>query len=124
MYNLPSLFSSSPQPQVCLGTRGFWGLSRLTLKLEQLHTHWYVVGASGSGKSKYLQHLLQQLIVAGAGCGVIDPHSDLASDLIAQLASYPPHKPWLASPAHRKRIVYLDPSRTDVVVPVNLLRNS
>jgi hypothetical protein len=83
-----------------------------------------VVGASGSGKSKYLQHLLHQLIVAGTGCGVIDPHSDLASDLIAQLACYPRHKPWLAVPAHRQRIVYLDPSRTDVVVPVNLLRNS
>src|SRR6476646_7238120 len=116
MHNLPSFFSSSAQPHVCLGTRGFWGLARLTLKLEQLHTHLYVVGASGSGKSKYLQHLLHQLIVAGAGCGVIDPHSDLASDLIAQLASYPRAKPWLSDPVQRKRIIYLDPSRSDLVV--------
>jgi hypothetical protein len=124
MLNPLSLFSSSSKPQVCLGTHGLWGLSRLAVKLEQLHTHLYLVGASGSGKSKYLQHLLYHLIVAGSGCGVIDPHSDLASDLIAQLASYPRHRPWLSDPAQRKRVVYLDPSRTDVVVPVNLLRNS
>lgn len=124
MLNPLSLLSSSPQPQVSLGTRGFLGLSRLTVALEQLQTHLYLVGASGSGKSKYLQHLLYQLILGGAGCGVIDPHSDLASDLIARLACYPRHNPWLASPVNRRRVIYLDPSRTDVVVPVNLLRNS
>src|SRR5688572_7907816 len=124
MLNSLSLFSSYPKQQLCLGTRGWLGLSRLVVDIAQLHSHLYLVGASGSGKSKYLQHLLYQLTIAGLGCGVIDPHSDLASDLIGQLAAYPRHKPWLSDPAQRKRIVYLDPSRTDVVVPVNLLRNS
>src|SRR5688572_10470397 len=123
MRKLSSFFSSPSKQQVCLGTRGIFGLSRLRVNLEQLHTHLYLVGASGSGKSKYLQHLLYQLTIAGAGCGVIDPHSDLASDLIAQLASYPRGKPWLSDSARRQRVVYLDPSRTDLVVPVNLLRS-
>jgi hypothetical protein len=86
--------------------------------------HCYVVGATGTGKSKYLQHLLVHLITAGTGCGVIDPHSDLAHDLIAHLASYPKHKPWLADPTNRQRVVYLDPARTDHVVPVNLLKQA
>jgi hypothetical protein len=124
MFTLRSLLSPSPSPQVCLGTRGLFGLSRLHLRLDQLRTHLYLVGASGSGKSKFLQHLLFHLTTAGSGCGLIDPHSDLANDLIAQLASYPKQKTWLSVPANRKRMVYLDPARTDVVVPVNLLKNS
>ncbi len=117
-------FSSQPKQQVSLGTRGLFGLASLNLPIDQLRTHLYLVGASGAGKSKYLQHILFHLVTVGTGCGVIDPHSDLASDLIAQLASYPIHKPWLSDAANRNRVVYLDPSRTDIVVPVNLLKNS
>lgn len=124
MFSLRSLFSSPRKPQMCLGTRGLFGLSSLSLPFDQLRTHLYLVGASGAGKSKYLQHILSHLITVGTGCGVIDPHSDLAGDLIAQLASYPIHKPWLSDSANRKRVIYLDPSRTDIVVPVNLLKNS
>jgi hypothetical protein len=124
MLNLRSVFSSPSKKQVCLGTRGLFGLSRLAVDINHLRIHLYLVGASGSGKSKYLQHLLFHLISSGSGCGVIDPHSDLASDLIAQLASYPKQKPWLSDPNNRKRVVYLDPSRSDVVVPINLLKNS
>ena len=111
-------------PQICLGTQGLLGLFHLTISLERLRTHLYIVGQSGQGKSKLLQHLLYQIATAGWGCGVIDPHSDLASDLIGQLASYPVSKPWLSEPANRKRVIYLDPARTDSVVPVNLLKNS
>jgi hypothetical protein len=124
MFNLRSFFSAPAPPHVCLGTRGWWGLSRLMLPLAQWCMHLYVVGSTGTGKSKYLQYLLVHLITAGYGCGVIDPHSDLANDLIAHLAAYPKHRPWLADPANRQRVVYLDPARTDVVVPVNLLKQS
>jgi hypothetical protein len=124
MFNPISIFSSPPKQQVCLGTWGLFGLSRLNLDFEQLRTHLYLVGASGSGKSKYLQHILFHLATAGWGCGVIDPHSDLANSLIAQLASSPKHKPWLSNPANRRRVIYVEPSRTDIVVPVNPLKNS
>jgi len=115
---------AAQKPRVSLGRRGPFGLFPLMLALSQLHTHAYLVGASGTGKSKYLQHLLFHLATAGWGCGVIDPHSDLANDFIAQLASYPKPNPWLNQPANRRRVVYLDPARTDIVVPVNLLKNS
>jgi len=124
MFKQWSWFSAPVQPQVCLGTRGPFGLFSLTLPLSDLRTHLYVVGASGTGKSKYLEHLLIHLVTAGYGCGVIDPHSDLANDLIAHLASYPKHRPWLADPTNRQRVVYLDPARTDSVVPVNLLKRT
>jgi len=43
--------------------------------------HFYVVGASGTGKSKFLEFLIRQDIVKGNGFGVIDPHGDLIEDI-------------------------------------------
>ena len=40
------------------------------------------------GKSKLLEHTLFQDITQGKGCGLLDPHSDLASDTLRYLASW------------------------------------
>lgn len=120
---LQSLIAGHPKPQVVLGTHGFFGLSRVNLDLATFNSHLYVVGASGQGKSKFLQQLLFQLAVTGSGCGVFDPHADLASDLLAELASYPTPA-WLSDQKNRERVIYLDPSRTDYLIPCNILKSS
>jgi hypothetical protein len=124
MLGLPWLSSlgRSPPKQVVLGRHG-WFNQPVPLDLATFNSHVYVVGASGQGKSKFLQQLLFQLAVLGHGCGVFDPHADLASDLLAQLASYPTPA-WLSHPANRDRVIYLDPSRTDYLIPCNILKSS
>ena len=52
---------------------------------SERETHTYVVGITGKGKSKLLEHILYQDIIAGRGCGVLDPHSDLIEDLLKYL---------------------------------------
>ncbi len=44
-------------------------------------THFYVIGSSGTGKTKFLEYLIQQDIQSGRGFGVIDPHGDLIEDV-------------------------------------------
>ena len=44
-------------------------------------THLYVIGATGAGKTKFLEFLIQQDIENGNGFGVIDPHGDLVEDI-------------------------------------------
>jgi hypothetical protein len=112
-----------PHTKLCLGARDRLGLWPVHLSLKRFNSHMYVVGASGQGKSKFLQHVLFELATKGHGCGVFDPHSDLASDLLSQLAAHPQKKPWLYYPANRQRILYLDPSRSDYIVPCNILKN-
>lgn len=99
-----------------LGTTGLFGLSRLRVAESDRQTHTYVVGITGKGKSKLLEHILFQDIVSGRGCGVLDPHSDLVGDLLQYLHSHPEK----ASP-HMERIIYVDPSRRDHLVPFNVL---
>ena len=99
-----------------LGTTGLFGLSRLRVAESDRQTHTYVVGITGKGKSKLLEHILFQDIVSGRGCGVLDPHSDLVEDLLQYLHSHPEK----ASP-HMDRIIYVDPARRDHLVPFNVL---
>ncbi|MDI6860357.1 MAG: DUF87 domain-containing protein, partial [Methanocellales archaeon] len=49
-------------------------------------THFYVIGATGTGKTKFLEFLIQQDIEKGNGFGVIDPHGDLIEDIKGFLA--------------------------------------
>src|SRR3954469_24151155 len=84
----------------------------IQLNLNTFNSHLYVVGTSGQGKSKFLQSVLYQLATNSTwGCGLIDPHADLAKDLLAQLASCPPDQPFLRNPTNLKRVVYIDPAR-------------
>ena len=76
-----------------IGAQDWFGFLPLSVSLRKFNTHLYVVGQSGQGKSKFLQHLLHQLASSPWGCGLFDPHSDLASDLLAQLASHPSSRP-------------------------------
>jgi hypothetical protein len=75
----------------------------------------YVVGKTKKGKSKFLEHLTTQLIQAGEGCGLLDPHADLADDLLAAL------KAPIEDGGLGRRIVYFDPSRKDYLLPFNVL---
>lgn len=84
---------------------------------EQRGRHLYVVGASGTGKTKFLESLIRQDILAWAKsrCGmvVIDPHGELVDSLMGWLACQGlTHLP----------IVPIDLRRGDWVVAYNLLR--
>src|SRR5579864_2082387 len=49
---------------------------------EERERHLYIVGKSGSGKSTFLFNLAMSDIWAGEGVAVIDPHGDLALDIL------------------------------------------
>ena len=45
-------------------------------------THLQVVGASGTGKTKFLEHLIREDILAGNGFCLLDPTGNLYHDLL------------------------------------------
>jgi hypothetical protein len=50
------------------------------------NSHFYVIGSTGVGKSKFLEYLIMQDILEGRGVGVVDPHGDLIEHLKGYLA--------------------------------------
>jgi len=65
--------------------------------------HMHVIGASGSGKSKFLEWIIRQDIENRQGFCLIDPHGDLYRDIV----NYSAHHPLLT---RELGIILLDPS--------------
>jgi hypothetical protein len=72
--------------------------------------HFYIIGQTGTGKSKFLTNLIAQDIRSGAGVCFIDPHG---TDLDEVLGIIPSER--------EKDVIYFDPSRMDRVVGLNML---
>jgi hypothetical protein len=72
--------------------------------------HLYLVGQTGTGKSTLLSTLAAQDLAAGRGLGVIDPHGDLARQVLA-----------LVPPERAGEVLYFNPADTDYPVGFNLL---
>jgi hypothetical protein len=56
---------------------------RFGIKRDDRRYHMHVVGKTGMGKSTLLQTLIAADIRAGNGLALIDPHGDLAGDVLA-----------------------------------------
>ena len=85
------------------------------IKESDRSVHIYIVGASGTGKSKFLEFLIRQDIHKGNGFGVIDPHGDLVEDVKAYLAFNLPKEEL------EERVVLFDPTDDEYTVAFNPL---
>jgi len=72
--------------------------------------HLYIIGQTGTGKSKFMTNTIIQDIQSGAGVCMIDPHG---TDIEEVLGAMPPER--------AKDVIYFDPSRMDRVVGLNML---
>ncbi|MGE5271710.1 MAG: helicase HerA domain-containing protein [Thiohalocapsa sp.] len=80
------------------------------ITVDDRRRHLYVLGKSGSGKSTLLRNMAAQDIAAGRGLMLLDPHGDLADELL----DYIP--PWRMAD-----VVYLDPADLAHPIGFNLL---
>jgi hypothetical protein len=93
-------------------TSWIMGHHEVALSEKQRATHTYVIGQSGTGKSRAMESWILQDIRAGHGVGVIDPHGELFNHLIARLADFP--DVW-------QRVILFDPLDPEWVVGFNPL---
>jgi hypothetical protein len=82
-------------------------------------THCYIIGATGTGKTKFLQFLIQQDIEKGNGFAVIDPHGDLIEDLKGFLAARCYYTG--GEQEIREQIILIDPTDPKFTVTFNPL---
>jgi len=92
------------------------------IREEDRATHLYVVGATGTGKTKFLEFLIWQDIEKGNGFGVIDPHGDLVEDIKGFLACrYDKYKD---EKELSEKVVLIDPTDPDFTVTFNPLEKN
>lgn len=80
------------------------------LTAAERERHVYIVGGTGNGKTTMLEYAIMQDICAGKGVAVVDPHGDLARDIISHIPK-----------GRIKDVVYLNPSDLDHPIGLNLL---
>ena len=96
-----------------IGTREIWGgLHPVGLSLSDRRQHLYLIGKTGSGKTTLLRNLIVQHLAAGHGVALIDPHGELAEEL---LDCIPPHR--------ADDLVYFNPGDLDFPIGLNLIAN-
>lgn len=104
-----------PGNEIPLGTVDGDGRT-LRIGPGQRDKHLYVVGATGTGKTKFLENLIREDIMAWpfSKCGLLllDPHGTLYDDTMGWLAEYKLDRP----------VVPIDLRRDDWIVAYNLLR--
>src|SRR5262249_24589653 len=101
--------------QLVLGTRQVphsytdqeipWGISHAARR-----NHVYICGKTGMGKTALLRNIILADIWRGAGVGVIDPHGDLAEDIIDHIP-----------PERSGDVVYFNPSDLEYPIAWNLV---
>jgi hypothetical protein len=98
---------------ITIGMREVWGgFSPFGISAADRRQHLYTIGRTGTGKTTLLRNLILQDIEAGHGVGVIDPHGDLANDILDHI---PPHR--------INDVVYFNPADIEYPIGLNLLRS-
>lgn len=98
---------------IYLGNKETWGGEQpFGMSTEQRRQHLYVIGKTGSGKTTLLRNLLVQQIDAGHGVALLDPHGDLAEELLDHIP-----------PSRSDDLVYFNPSDLEYPIGLNLLAN-
>lgn len=93
--------------------------NKVVLDPDWFRTHFHLIGATGSGKTVCIHTMLKPILMTPRPkccLFVVDPMGNLSQDLLK----------WIADerlcPEHvRQRLVYIEPSRENVVIPFNPL---
>ena len=57
----------------------------LGLWQEDRRYHTYIIGQTGTGKSTFLESLIEQDIKNGEGLAILDPHGDFVERLVSRI---------------------------------------
>jgi energy-coupling factor transporter ATP-binding protein EcfA2 len=98
---------------ITIGERQLWGETRLFgISEADQRQHIYIIGKTGSGKTTLLRNMILQHVASGHGVGLIDPHGDLAEELLHHI---PPNR--------ADHLVYFNPGDLEYPIGLNLLAN-
>jgi len=92
---------------------GRLGDESVLLTPQQRRTHLHIIGPSESGKTRVLEHLIHQDILAGHGVCVLDPTGGLYKRLVQWCAARGLHR--------RRQLHFFDPNSDDQVIGFNPL---
>jgi len=103
--------SNIPEEGIVLGYSEYRGHRHVIRMTQQdRRRHMYVIGKSGTGKSQLMKSLIKQDIEAGRGVCVMDPHGELAREVLE-----------LVPRERADDVIYFSPGDTERPLGLNML---
>lgn len=94
-----------------VGQTNFRGLKRtFGILPDDRRRHVYIIGKTGVGKTTLINNMIRQDIQRGKGVALVDPHGDIAEEL---LDAIPPERV--------NDVIYFDPADVDYPIAFNVL---
>lgn len=93
-----------PTEGIVLGNNFYRGVEKdIRIKRADRRRHMYIIGKSGTGKSKFISGMAIQDIINGEGICVMDPHGDLIEDVLRRIPPERAEDVIIFSPADMER---------------------
>lgn len=100
-------------PTIYIAEREIWGQKTLFgISAADHQHHVYIIGKTGSGKTTLLRNMLIQHIAHGHGVGLLDPHGDLAGEILNHIPSW-----------RTDDLIHFDPGDAEYPIGFNPLAN-
>lgn len=100
-----------PTEGLFLGTSVYRGVERKIYMSEfDRQRHMYIIGKTGTGKTKFLQSMILQDIESGKGLCFMDPHGDAVEELLGMIP-----------PERAEDVIYFRPSDSERPMGLNLM---
>lgn len=89
--------------ELALGSNNDGTITYIDPKTRSTHVH--IIGSTGEGKSKFMEHMIRKDILEGNGLCLLDPHGSLYDDLVLWCESNR-----LLEGVRPRKIILFDPS--------------
>ncbi|HEX3035886.1 MAG TPA: type IV secretion system DNA-binding domain-containing protein [Thermodesulfobacteriota bacterium] len=83
--------------------------TRFGIKKKDRRSHMYIIGKTGVGKSTLIKNLVIQNLKKGNGLALLDPHGDLAEDILDYIPEW-----------RENDVIYFNPADRDYAVGFNV----
>ena len=81
------------------------------LDSKEFNRHWHILGATGKGKTKFIEHIARTLIERRSGLCLVDPHGDLYEAMVK----------YVVRKRLEHRVILIDPNREDSLFGLNYM---
>ena len=95
---------------ILLGVNEFRGVKKeIRLSVDDRRRHTYVIGSTGMGKSVFLRNIAYQDMMDGRGFAFLDPHGDVAEELLE-----------MVPPERIDDVIYFNPADLENPIGMNM----
>jgi len=107
----PLSLKNGSKLDVMIGVNNHHGvITPIGLTEAERQRHMYIIGGTGNGKTTMIKYQIVQDILSGKGVAVVDPHGDLAEELLGYIPE-----------GRLNDVIYVNPIDLDRPIGINML---